>query len=165
MSWINQNAVKRVFNVYKRSKDKIYKEDIDALKIISEALEDSYKRNTVDNMLFAKLLSITLLNNVRFYKDTLLSIKLIGKDLKQPLDYHLQMLKMELNTLEFTNFTESLGIKDWKNEAELNERDKIVFNNQKEMIEKLNKSWGYEDVEKSFYKTANQFLTETENYI
>lgn len=43
MSWITENAMKRVFNAFKRSKDKIYKEDIEALKVLNEELLNNQK--------------------------------------------------------------------------------------------------------------------------
>ena len=41
----------------------------------------------------------------------------------------------------------------------------ILLNNQKEIIVKLKVNFTLENVKKSFYNTANQFLQETDNYI
>ena len=43
MSWTEQNAFKRIYNVFKRNKNNIYSEDIDALKLLNTALENKNK--------------------------------------------------------------------------------------------------------------------------
>ena len=54
MSWANQNALQRVFNVYKRFKEqkgKLWDNDIEALKTIDKALENNSKNYVNDNLL------------------------------------------------------------------------------------------------------------------
>ena len=58
MSWKTENAVRRIYNSFKRVKSNIYKEDIEALKTVADALENAKKSYVNDNALFAKLLAV-----------------------------------------------------------------------------------------------------------
>jgi len=44
-------------------------------------------------------------------------------------------------------------------------KNEIIKRIEPEMIDKIKHNWTLENVKKSFYNTANQFLQETENYI
>lgn len=171
MSWQNQNALKRVFSVYKRFKEqngKLWDNDIEAIKTLSTALENDSKTYVNDNLLFAKLLVYVLDRNVHHNGDIKASIKIVADILKEPLDFHLQMFQKNLNQKGIDNYLQSLGLNmdhldHSKEKQETN--DKIVKENQKEIIEKMKANWTYENVSKSFYNTANEFLQETDNYI
>lgn len=168
MSWKTQNAFNRVFNVFKRSKEKVYKEDIEALKVLDLALKNTSKAYVNDNLLFAKLLVYVLDRNVHNNGDIKASIKIVADILKEPLDYHLQMFQANLNQKGIDSYLQSLGfnldhLNHSKERQETN--DKILKENQKEIIDKMKANWTYENVSKSFYNTANEFLKETDNYI
>ena len=63
MSWITENAMKRVFNVFKRAKERkvpIWENDIESLKTLNDALVEAEKRYVIDNILFLKLVCICL---------------------------------------------------------------------------------------------------------
>ena len=154
MSWKEENSVKRIFNTLKRLKKHIFNEDVEALKTISESLEN-YKQTYVnDNKLYAKLLAFILMQNLLHYKDMKLAIKATDDILKNSLDFHLHFLGKALNENDKNNFFDSLNI---KSDAEIKEH-------QKEIIEKLNENWSDETVKKSFYNTANSFLKDINNY-
>jgi len=157
---LSDNAVKRIFNAFKRSKDKIYKEDIEALKLLNDELINSQKQYVNDNILYAKLLSVILMQEVRYFNDMKMAIKNVNGIFLLPLENHIENLRNELNRNDFNLYIESIGIDLNSNKNE----DKILENNQKEIIEKLNKFWNYEKVEKSFYNTANDFLKDFNNY-
>jgi hypothetical protein len=171
MSWTNQNALKRVFSVYKRFKEqngKLWDNDIEAIKTLNTALENASKSNVNDNILFAKLLAYVLDRNVHHNGDIKASIKTVADILKEPLDFHLQMFQKNLNQKGIDNYLQSLGfnlnhLNHSKERQESN--DKILKENQKEIIEKLKQNWTYENVSKSFYNTANEFLQNVNNYI
>ncbi len=164
MSWKEENAVKRIFNTFKRLKHNIFNEDIEALKTISESMEFSKIKQTNDNLLYAKLLAIQLKQNLRYYQDMKMAVKKTEEDLSYSLDYHLQFLEIELNNTELLNYFNSLGLKKWKTRKQRLENVEIADKNQKEIMEKLNKSWSYKSVENSFYNTANSFLKDIKNY-
>jgi len=163
MSWQLNNSLKRVFNAFKRNKKGIYSEDIEALKLINEAIENVNKEHVNDNLLYAKLLCVILKQNVGYYGDIQTAIKKISDDLKQPLNYHLQFLKIELNNVQIHDYLKSINVDT--NFFSTKDNSGVIKANEKEIIEAINKSWDIESVEKSFYNTANTFLKETNNYI
>lgn len=171
MSWSNQNALQRVFNVYKRFKEqkgKLWDNDIEALKTIDKALENNSKNYVNDNLLFAKLLVYVLDRNVHQNGDIKASIKIVADILKEPLDYHLQMFQINLNNKVIDSYLQTLGynLEHLNHDKKVKEQNELILKeNQKEIIEKLKVNWTIENVKKSFYNTANQFLQETDNYI
>lgn len=168
MSWKIENAKNRVFNVFKRNKDKIYKEDIEALKTINTELELKRDKYVNDNLLFAKLLVYVLDRNVHQNGDIKASIKIVADILKEPLDYHLQMFQINLNQKGIDSYLESLGfnLEHLNHDKKVKEQNELILkDNQKEIIVKLKVNFTLENVKKSFYNTANQFLQETDNYI
>jgi hypothetical protein len=171
MSWTDQQALKKVVSVFKRSKERnvpIYDKDIEAIKTLNTALENGSKSYVNDNKLFAKLLVYVLDRNVHHNGDIKASIKIVADILKEPLDYHLQMFQANLNQKGIDSYLQSLGfnldhLDHSKERQEAN--DKILKENQKEIIEKMKVNWTYQNVSKSFYNTANEFLQDTDNYI
>jgi hypothetical protein len=168
MSWQIENAKKRVFNVFKRNKDKIYKEDIEALKTINTELELKRDKYVNDNLLFAKLLVYVLDRNVHQNGDIKASIKIVADILKEPLDYHLEMFQINLNQKVIDSYLQSLGynLENLNHDKKVKEQNELILKeNQKEILVKLKANFTLENVKKSFYNTANQFLQETDNYI
>jgi len=165
MSWLTENAVKRIFNAFKRSKDKIYKEDIDALKLLNDELVLSQKQYVNDNILYAKLLCCVLKNNLDNYGDMKTSISKCKDILNTPLSHHIEFLRCTLNNIDDREYISSLGIdlNNYTNNQD-EEIQKILKDNQKEIVQKLSKFWNFEKVTKSFYNTANEFLKDIDNY-
>lgn len=164
MSWKEDNAIKRIYNVFKRSK--VYQEDINALKIISNSIDEQDKSIANDNLLFAKLLSIQLRQNLEHYGSMEVALKKIDDDLKRPLNYHSQILHTTFNHVEFDTYLKSIGINvnfvHSKSDAKNN--DEIIIKQQNEISKKFIKDWSFEQVEKSFYKTANEIIKNINYY-
>ena len=159
-SWELKGAVNRIFNTFKRVKNGIYKEDVEALNKISDFI-DSKAQNTVEgNLLYAKCLLLLIRQNNMFYGDIKITLKTIDSELKQSLDYHLELLTMEFNNLEFINFAKSKGV----DMDILKNDDSLVKQHKDEFQKKLLNSWNKSDLEKSFYKTANDFIKDVNNY-
>lgn len=168
MSWTEQNAFKRIYNVFKRNKNNIYSEDIEALKLLNTALENKNKEFVTKNLLYAKLLAIQLNQNLMYYGSIEEAIKKIKYDLSLPLNYNLIYLQKNLTNTELTNYFNSIGV-NTTNPHLLNETQKqndknIILDKQKEILEKLKKNWDFELVEKSFVKTANELLKDVQYY-
>lgn len=161
MTWKIENNLKRILNVFKRSKSQIFPEDIEALKNVSSALEDAGRAKMNDDLLFAKLLCYVLNQKLHHYGDMKQSIAEISRILKLPVNYHVSILSENLNNQELNNYFKTLGI----NFDSYNSESEKVNNNQNEIIEKIKSNWMYEKVEKSFVKTVNEFLTDIDNYI
>ena len=141
MSWILKNNVAKIFNAFKRNKERIYKEDIEALKSLDDFINENSKAITKDNLLYAKLLCIFLRQNIHHYKAVKLAIKELKFQLNISLDRQIELLTYDLNLIE------------------LQKQD-----TPEKFLDKLNKPWSKEVVEKSFYNSANDLLKEIENY-
>ena len=141
MSWTTKKHITKIFNAFKRNKERIYKEDIEALKELDEIVNQSSNQLTKDNLIYAKLLCVFLRQNIHYYKDVKLALKQLQFQLKTPLDTQIEMLTIDLNMVDLQN----------------QETDKQLLN-------KLLNSWNKEQVEKSFYNSANDLLKEIENY-
>lgn len=168
MSWTEQNAFKRIYNVFKRNKNNIYSEDIEALKSLNTALENKNKEFVTQNLLYAKLLAIQLNQNLMYYGSIEEAIKKIKYDLSLSLNYNLIYLQKNLNNTELINYFKSIGVNTSNPHLlsdEQNKNDKnIISDKQKEIIEQLKKNWDFELVEKSFVKTANELLKDVNYY-
>lgn len=172
MSWATDNAMNRVFNVFKRfneQKGKLWDNDVEALKTINTALENASKEYVTNNLLYAKLLAITLANELRYRKDIKDAIKGVSSELLKPLDFHLDFLKMHLNEVDLESHLRHLGLLDfdfWDVTQETqNKKNTIIQGIKPEMIDKIKHSWTLENVKKSFHKTANDFLKDIDNYV
>ena len=141
MSWFHKKNVTRIFNAFKRNKERIYKEDIEALKNIDELIDSISQQTTKDNLVYAKLLCVFLRQNIHYYKDIKLAIKELQYQLKIPLNTQLEMLTYDLNLIELQKLESA-----------------------EQVFEKMDNAWTREQVEKSFYNSANDLLKEIENY-
>jgi cupin superfamily acireductone dioxygenase involved in methionine salvage len=141
MSWQNKKHITKIFNAFKRNKERIYKEDIEALKNLDEFINESSKNLTKDNLIYAKLLCVFLRQNVHHYKDIKFAIKELKFQLNIPLDRQIELLTYDLNLISLQNETDA-----------------------KEVFKKMDNAWSKEQVEKSFYNSANDILKEIENY-
>jgi cupin superfamily acireductone dioxygenase involved in methionine salvage len=141
MSWEQKRYVTKIFNAFKRNKERIYKEDIEALKNLDEFINESSKNLTKDNLIYAKLLCVFLRQNIHYYKDIKFAIKELKFQLNIPLDRQIELLTYDLNLITLQNETDS-----------------------KEIFKKMDNPWTKEQVEKSFYNSANDLLKEIENY-
>jgi methyl coenzyme M reductase subunit C-like uncharacterized protein (methanogenesis marker protein 7) len=149
MSWKLENNTKRIYNVFKRSKSQIYSEDIEALKDVLNHIEECKKQMSIDNILFLKLLSIHLLQNLNYYGNIRGAVKECGKLLNQPLDHHIEKLRISLNYVEVKEYVDNLRMEEY---------------NDPEILEKLNKEWSYKVVENSLYNSCNDFIKDLDNY-
>jgi len=149
MSWRIENNTKRIYNVFKRSKSQIYSEDIEALKDVLNHIEEGKKQVSIDNILFLKLLSIHLLQNLDYYGNIKGAVKECGKLLNQPLNHHIEKLRISLNYLEVKEYVDNLRMEEY---------------NDPEILDKLNKEWSYKVVENSLYNSCNDFIKDVENY-
>jgi hypothetical protein len=149
MSWKLENNTKRIYNVFKRSKSQIYSEDIEALKDVLNHIHEGKKQMSIDNILFLKLLSIHLLQNLDYYGNIKGAVKECGKLLNQPLNHHIEKLRISLNYVEVNNYVNNLKVEEF---------------NDPDVLEKLNKEWSYKVVENSLYNSCNDFIKDVENY-
>ena len=167
MSWITDNAVKRIFNSFKRLKNQIYEQDIEALKLLNDELVNSQKRYVNDNILFLKLLTMNIRLEAEHFQDIKTAKVNLAKGLSLPLDYHIEKLRLSLNNIDLNNYLKSIGIEpdhlDFSKEKKETDLS-IIKEKESEIIEKLKASWTYQKVENSIYNTTNEFLKDINNY-
>lgn len=149
MAWKEKNAIKRIYNTFKRLKTGIYTEDAEALKTLNEWLENESANFVDDNRLFAKILCINLQQNLHYYGSINVAKNNLLKSIALPLSYHIEILKEQLNTNEFHRYVENLKPGDVDKSS---------------MMDKLKGTWTHENVSQSFYKTANDILKDIENH-
>lgn len=145
MSWKEENAINRIYRTFKRLKSGIFKEDIEALKTLNQATESKAKTVTLDNLLFSKLLCLALKQNVMYYNDISISIKHVSGELDKTLNQQLSELLYALNQSEMIKKSEAGNL------------TAIDLEN--------NHKWTIDQVNSSFIKTANTFLTDQNNYL
>lgn len=158
MGWQEKKAITRIFNTFKRVK--VYDEDINALKLLNDFNEEECKKFISSNLIFAKLYCLVLRQNIEYYGDIKSAIKGINKELSLPINQSIEILTKVLNHKENVNYFKSIGV-DFDTRKDETE---IIKENQKEITNHLLKSWTFENVEKSFYKSANDTLKEINNY-
>ncbi len=161
MGWKEQNAIKRIFNTFKRIKNGIYEQDVEALKQLKESNENNDKQTVFDNKLYSKLLIVILKQNLEYYGDMKLAISETSRMLKMTIPEHIKILERTLNMQTSLSFLKGKGI-DFENL--IKDETETINANKQELIDHFSKSWTYENVEKSFYRTANDFLKDVENY-
>lgn len=168
MNWQYKKAVTRIFNTFRRLNKNIYDEDVEALKSLNELIDTSAKNFIHSNLVYAKLLAIHLRQNLHYYGNVKQAIVALSDELKNPLNYQIELLTQEINSAELSSYLESLGIDTNKivissSEKGIKEKE-IIKENQRNIIEKLNKFWSFNNVENSFYNTANDILKDVNNY-
>lgn len=167
MSWSSDKALERLIKTFQRIKNGIFKEDIEAVKKLAETIEENEKLIVVDNILFSKLLCHVLNTNLHHYGNMKNSLSVVQEALKKPLDHSLSILADNLNNQEFNNYLKSIGVNlefEETKEQSLNNIEQLK-SNQKEIIEKIKNNWSKSKVEKSFVKSVNEFLRDTDNYV
>jgi predicted transport protein len=169
MSFQTDKAIKRIFNTFKRLGKQIYKEDIDALKTINESL-DFYKTSFVaDNKIFAKLLALYLKEKYSNVKDIDFVIKQLNKDLEQPLSYHLELLKVKIQSTETIEYIKTLTIDVPENEfndveALTNRENEFWDVHHKNIFKQIKEQYSADFINNNFYNTATEILQTVEFY-
>ena len=168
MSWIENNALKIIFNVFKRFKEqkgKLWNNDIEALRTLKDCIELRSETHVQDNILFAKLLAIQLRQEIEHFGDVKMAIKNVGISLTQPLNSHIEFLRLQINDTEDLKYFKELGLEFDKDTTETRELKKTILEESKQDIfKKISSYWSFDKVSKSFYSTANDFLKDLNNY-
>lgn len=150
-AWKNQNALLRVFNVFKRNKKGVYPEDIQALQRISALIENEVAKVAVDNILFTKLLCCMLRYHFWHYGDIKLAIKKVSSDLSHSMGAQVTFLAKALKDKDAMDFFENL-------------EGKNLNDHQAQILQKLDNNWNEDKVRKSLYNTANDLIQDINNY-
>lgn len=164
MSWKVEKAIARIVKAFQRNKNKIFQEDIDALKIVAENYTESKNETVNDNLLFAKLVSLCLTQNIIHYGSIELAVERLRSDLELSFNAHVDTLASTINNHNLLNYFNSIGLKDWKNEKELLENKTIIKEHQKQMIENIKDSYSTKKVRNKLGNTVNDLLKNIKYY-
>lgn len=169
MSWKSQGAFKRLGNSFKRLYEKklIFKEDFEALKTLQEEINDLTELRITEQTLFAKIVAANMFYSLLRHGNINESIKEVQTDLDLPLISHLEKLTNELNLQSLQSLMKSKGI-NFELIQDLESKNNnlsIIKKHEKEFSKNILEKWEYNDVKKSFEKTINEFITNTNNYL
>ncbi len=169
MSWKEDNSLKRIYNTFKRTPKAIFKEDIEALKTLKESLDFYRIKQVTDNILFAKALSLLIIERYKNVKCINSTLQTIDKDLEDTLDYNLQKLSNKITTTELIQYIESLTIE--VPHSELNDVDALTkrenefwSTHEKTIFAEIKSNYEKEKITDSFYKSATEILNNLKNY-
>lgn len=168
MSWKSNGAFKRLGNTFKRLHEKklVFKEDFEALKTLQEEINILNEKRVQDNILFAKLLCSNINGYLMKFGDINNAIKWVQMDLNIDLSSHIEKLTFELNLQGLQNLMKEKGINfELVQDLESKNRNsEIIKIHEKDFVNKILAKWEYEDVKKSFEKTANEMISNVDNY-
>lgn len=171
MSWKSQKHLKRIYNLFKRAKDKkiLFQEDLDAFKELNDEIDELTAYKVKDHVLLKKLMLYVFFSDINNGYTIEQSIKNLDRVFKNSTLYYLEILTKTLNNNSINEYFKSIGLeeKDFtkiRTKEELDKEIEIISKNQKEMVLKLNSNYSVEQVEKSFVRTINEFINDINNY-
>lgn len=138
-----QDAVSRLSYTISKS-NKPNETDKIALNKVIHDLNANAKENVKEHYLFAKLYAIVLTDFIKHYQDVDFANKQINNELSRPIGYHLELLRLQLNQMEFSNVDPLLSSENYEKYRHLFKDE--IFN------------WTPENVEKHFTNTVNQSI-------
>lgn len=106
-----QDAISRLSYTISKSHRPNETDKIALNKVIHD-LNANASQNVQEHYLFAKLYAIVLTDFIKHYQDVDFANVQINKELSNPIGYHLEMLRLQLNQMEMVNFWKSNGIVD-----------------------------------------------------
>lgn len=162
-------AIERLaFTITKQNKPN--QTDLDSLKVIAEFIENSKKKETTSNYLFAKMYVYAFIHEISYYNESFdtnyaFSQRKLNNVLKMSLEDNIKDVMNRLNTHEYQLLIENLGMtaKHYvirnKNQQE---NDALILEQNKEKLEKYALGiFNYEDFEE---KIKDQIIFCINNY-
>lgn len=109
--------------------------------------------------MFAKLYAIVLTDFIKHYKDADFANKQINTELSRPIGYHLELLRLQLNQMEMSNFWKKQGVADpLLNETNHKDYQHLFPNiDTAKMLETM-EMWDTDTVTAHFINTVNQSI-------
>lgn len=174
MSWEDKKSVNRIVSTFKRLKTQIFKQDVDAIKHLSELVDSLDKKVSIDNKLFLKALTLLIIERYSKNQGVNFTLKTIEKDLLQSQNYHSEILKIKINAIEFKKVIDALEVKLTESEiVELENasvdqlehfENRVFTDNYLEVVSNIKKTWTSKHIETSLYRSANTFIQNIDNY-
>jgi hypothetical protein len=162
-----QNRIKWRFNNenVKLGESKIVINEIDqqAVNIILNWITQQKKETLKENLLFAKIFSYALYNEILYFKgDVKHSNRKLKQELEKPIEHHYNKIHDCLNMFELQNYMEQIGVNQthphFRNEEEeINDKEIFIKNNE-EIVKKIFGTWTLENVYKSLNNTITDYI-------
>ena len=149
--------------------------DIKAVEFLIEWINNQKQQSLVENLLFGKLYTYALSNEIEFYKDVNYANRKLQEVLNAPIEQHYNTIVKELNRLEYNKFCHSVGIVTdhiqsinifdengkltEKGKLQQEEQERLIKQHQKELQKFIVGVWSESEV----YKNLNNQITECIN--
>jgi hypothetical protein len=130
-----------------------------ALNKMIRDLNANMKETVQEHLLFAKLYAIFMHDLVIKFQDVNFANKQINKELEYPLDYHLEVLRLQLNRVEVMQYFKSKGVVDPSLNQDNFDNYKVLFPelNPAEFLE-VAETWDTDNLNAHFTNSVNQSI-------
>lgn len=161
ISWRFKNSNIKV----NESKIIINNTDIEAVDFLVNWVNNQKQQSLLENLLFAKIYTYALSNELEFYKEISYANRKLQDALRLPIEHHYDTITKELNRIEYNKFCHSVGIitdhmeKMGLNTKQEDEQQALIKKHQKELQKFILGVWSQEEV----YKSLNNQITECVN--
>ena len=139
--------------------------DQKAVDFLTDWVERQKIESLQQNLLFAKLFTYSLLNEIEFYKDVEFANKKINDVCKMDIQQLYDEIYRKMNNLEYLKFCKENGIitnhieKMTLNKEQEEKQKELIKQNEKELSKILKGLWSKEKI----YKSLNNTISETIN--
>lgn len=147
-----KKSLERIYKTFIRLKSQIYDQDKEALKTLINSFEETQEQIALTDLPYTKCIALLMYHYTQHTQDAKQANFLLKKDLEMPLGFHIEQLKNQITNVNTMKFYESIGLVGNLKESEQN---RIIEENEKEIINQLQKEFSFEIVKKSLYNTAN----------
>lgn len=139
--------------------------DQKSVDFLNEWVERQKIESLQQNLLFAKLFTYSLLNEIEFYKDVEFANNKINEVCRMDIQQLYDEVYRKMNNLEYLKFCKENGIitdhieKMTLNKEQKEKQKELIKQNEKQLIEILKGLWSKEKI----YKSLNNTISETIN--
>jgi len=141
-----------------------------ALNALIKFVNKSDEEAVQEHSCFAKLYTLILADFVMHYKDINFANKALNKELSYPLDYHIEVLRLRLKSIEMNEFFKSNGIAEEYIDHDV-EKSVIRVKENIDILPKINisemnefeEAWDIENVTAHLKRNINESLITYKN--
>lgn len=138
--------------------------DIIALNEVLKTIDAYQNKGVEENRVFAKVLCLYIKD--KYYnsnQDINETLKFLSKELKEPLDFHIEILASRMNSTQLTNYINTLTIdvpdREFTDVEALAKRENKFWEvHQKNILNEIMFYNSPEQIKARFYSTANEIL-------
>ena len=134
---------------------------------INDYITENRKEFLKENVLLAKLYTLHFGTLFNHYKDIEFAQKELHSELRQSLEFHVNLFRINLNQVERRSFLLSKGLslkRDWQqSEEQRTEENRIIIENQEEFLKHTNR-WTQEEINKKLNEQISDAINMFRNY-